>query len=609
MSGGKKSKVPQNVDPQTKDCEAGQHCVSYNYTGPVTTHIYTVHQSPTNNGTNFFPFPTSGDHVFTTPPESPSDTHHSKTHTVTLSPHTSSLHGSMQSSQRCESTLPIPAKHTVTDYSLTSSNTTVCQPRCQKCDNHITENSTMSGSSDYNPLNSTVRRRCKVTEESKTNPLSSTTDNVDGDILQDLGNRLFDDVFPYRQLQRYYHGNTKEAIRIVTILFLLYQGLAVMLMSICENGGLLAMFRTDEKNRYTAIVCRLIAFTLRFLVRVVTPLCFTLHIPTMASKPPIPKIGLTRAQALPQIFKVHRYYSSEEEVVELLKDNHEQVFKKSEEMTKRRIRSMWIPMVNAAFLVILLLYLGAFLICESNVMKGGVCNSLDRTIIWIPFINYQIHVIIVIESCSLFVITLITGIAANCYYHENTIAKYAVTIGGEAVSIHHSVRRRWAVLDWYCAIMPIVLALVTLLSMSTGQPFTPALTHELDVSELVDWYFWIVVLTVLQFLAFSCNRMMKNACVLGFLLSVVFVCMVEVDISTIPYGSLLVLLYCGLSAMCSNLLLSVCVCYFRHAVETGHQSSWLWFVCSMFSLGLLFFSLVVTVYREVAHIASFVHVL
>ena len=467
----------------------------------------------------------------------------------------------------------------------------------------------MPGSNNYNPLNSVVHRRLRATEETETRPQSSTTGNEDRDVLQDLGNRLFDDVFPYRQLQRYYHGKTKEAVRIATIIFLLYQGLAVTLMSLCENGGILAIFRTDENNRYAAIVCRLIAFTLRFLVRVVTPLCFTLHIPTMASKPHIPKVGLTPAQTLPLMLKVHKYYSSEEEVVELLRDNAEQVVEKSEEMTKRRIRSMWIPMFNAAFLVILLLYLGAFLICESNVMKGGVCNSLNLTIIHIPFIDFQIHIMIVIESCSLFVITLVTGIAANCYYHENTIAKYAVTIGHEAASIHHSVRRRWAVLDWYCAVMPLVLSLVTLLSMSTGQPFTPVLTHELDVSELVNWYFWIIVLTVLQFLAFSCNRMMKNACVLGFLLSVVFVHTVEVEISTIPYGSLLVLLYCGLSALCSNLLFSMCVCYFRHAVETGHQSSWLWFVCSLLSLGLLFFSLIVTVYREVAHFASFVHVL
>ena len=333
------------------------------------------------------------------------------------------------------------------------------------------------------PLNSVWLRRRQLhkdTEKTNSRTYSSSTDNTDGGVLQDLGNRLFDDVFPYLQLQKYYRGKTKEAIRIAATVFLLYQILVVILMSICDNGGVLAMFRTDEKNRYTVIVGRLIAFTLRFLVRVVTPLCFTPHIPIMASKPHIPKIGLTCAQALPKVFKVHERFSSEEEVAELQK-NPEHVFERSEEMTKRRIRSIWIPMVNAAFFVIMLLYLGAFLIRESSVMKEGVCTSLlDRTIIHIPLIDYQIHIMIVIESCSIFLILLLAGIASNCYYHENTIAKYAVTVGGEALSIHHSVRRRWAVMDWYCAVMPLVLFSVTLLSMSTGEPFTPALTHNLS---------------------------------------------------------------------------------------------------------------------------------
>lgn len=428
--------------------------------------------------------------------------------------------------------------------------------------------------------------------------------NNQKDVLQDLGYHLFD-TFPYCHLQTLYHGKTKEALRILVIIFLLYQGMSVMIMSLCENGGLFSMFKTDEKDRYSAIVCHLISFTLRFLLRVVTPLCFSWHIPIMASKPLIPRIGLTRAQALLRVFKVHETFSSEEEIAEL-QESPENVFERSEEMSKRRIKSIWVPMTNAVFLVTLLLYLGAFLACESNTMKGGVCKCLDRTIVILPLVHVQIHLLIMVESFSVFVTMLLAGIAANCYYHENTIAKYAVTIGKEAESVHYLVRRRWVVMDWYSMLMPLVLASVTLFSLSTGQPFTPAPNHRPEANELVDWYFWIINLTVLQYLGFSSNRMTKSACLWGYLLSAVFVYWVEVEVINVPYGSILVLLYCGLTAISFNLLYSQCVCHLCHAQETGSLSSYVKCVCCVLSLCVLMVSLVVTVYREVAHLATYV---
>ena len=435
-------------------------------------------------------------------------------------------------------------------------------------------------------------------------PSQQDTSNDQDDILQDLGNRLFD-VFPYFQLQTLYHGKTKEAIRIMVIIFLLYQGLSVMIMTLCEDGGLSSMFKTKEQDRYSAIVCRLIAFTLRFLLRVVTPFCCTWHIPILASKPSIPKTGLTQQQAIPRMFKVHRAYSSEEEVDELQRDP-KTVFEQSEEMTKRRIRAIWIPMTNAVFLVTLLLYLGAFLACESNTMKGGVCSSLDRTIVTLPLVHTQIHLIIWVDSFSVAVTLLLVGIAVNCYYHENTIAKYAVTIGKEAESVHHSVRRRWVLMDCYGLIVPYILASITLLSLSTGQTITPAPSHQPEAYELVDWYFWIINITVLQYLGFSCNRMTKMACLYGYILSAVLVYWVDVEVTKVPYGSVLVLLYCGLTAICFNMLYSLATCHLRHARETGSLSSYIRCVFCILSQFLLIVSLVVTVYREVAHLATYV---
>lgn len=438
----------------------------------------------------------------------------------------------------------------------------------------------------------------KLSARAKTNKENKTS------TVQDIGNRLFDDVFPYHHFRKFYHGRTKELIRIVVILYLLYQGMSVMIMSLCENGGLLTAFKAEETDRYTALVCRFVAFTLRFLLRVVTPLCCTLHIPIIASKPSIPRISLSPEQAVLQMIKIHERFSSEEEVTELRGSSLKTVFDQSEEMTKRRIKSIWIPMTNAAFLVAMLLYLGAFLLCESNTIKGGVCSSLGQTILTLPLLNFDIHLIIVVESCSVFIALLLAGIAANCYYYENTISRYATVLGKEASSLHDSVRRRWVVMDMYAILLPFVLAFVTLLSFSTGQPFTPVPRHPLEVNELINWYFWIINLTFLQFLGYSCNRMTKYACLCGYALSIVLVYSVEVDMSLVPYGSILVLLYCGLAALCFNLLYSLCLCHWCHARETGSLYSYTWFVCCVLSLLVSKISLLVTVFREVVHISN-----
>lgn len=430
----------------------------------------------------------------------------------------------------------------------------------------------------------------------------STTCNYQINIIQEMGNRLFDDVFPYRHFRKFYHGRTKELIRIIVILYLLYQGMAVMIMSLCENGGLLAAFKVEETDRYSALVSRFIAFMLRFLLRVVTPFCCVLHIPIISSKPSIPKINLSLAQALPKMLKIHKKFSSAEELTELLASSDQTVFSQSEEMIKRRIKAIWIPMTNAAFLVAMLLYLGAFLLCESHTIKGGVCNSLGQTILTLPLLNFDIHLLIVVESLSVFIALLLAGIAANCYYYENTIARYATIIGKEASSLHSNVRQRWFVMDMYALLLPFVLGSVTLLSFSTG-PLTPTPTHPLEVNELINWYFWNLNLTVLQFLGLSCNRMTKYACLCGYALSAVLVYSVEVDASLVPYGSILLLLYGGLSAISFNLLYSLWLCYFCHAKETGSLVSYGWCICCVLGLLVSKISLIVTVYREIVYIS------
>jgi len=119
-------------------------------------------------------------------------------------------------------------------------------------------------------------------------------------------------------------------------------------------------------------------------------------------------------------------------------------------LIKRRIQ-LWMAMLHALFFTILLLYLGAFFVVEQKIMKGGVCNFVDSTII--TLFGVRIHFIVVFECISIFVIVLLMGIVKDCYSYENRIAAIAAIIGGNAKKVQEEIRRRWEILDEYCYVM------------------------------------------------------------------------------------------------------------------------------------------------------------
>jgi hypothetical protein len=125
--------------------------------------------------------------------------------------------------------------------------------------------------------------------------------------------------------------------------------------------------------------------------------------------------------------RVHTCFSSEEEVAQLRSGSPQTVLSMSEEMAKRRIHSMWITATHSLLYTFLLVYLGAFYVCEQNTMKGGVCNFLSVTIIHIPWLNFNFH--FVIAAISVFLTILIFGIVGDCYHYENRIATYTTIIG------------------------------------------------------------------------------------------------------------------------------------------------------------------------------------
>ena len=426
------------------------------------------------------------------------------------------------------------------------------------------------------------------------------------DELHHLGARLFD-VFPYGFIRRHYSGFRKELVWYLVLVLFIYQALSAGLMSICEDNGFRAVFNSGEQNRYPEIVNRFLKFSLRMTFRVVLPLICAIHLPILATLPKIPKTNLSTEKTIERLMKVHEKFSSAEEVM-LLRSRPAMrlIVSKSEEMAKRFIRSTWITIAHTFLLVFLFIYLGAFYVCEQNTVRGGMCSFLSVTIVHLPFIDVDFHFIITVESSSILLNSIIFGVVADCYHYENLIATYALTIGGEAEKLYVEIRQRWVVMDRLVCTMPLVMAAILVLSISTGKPFVSTPINTIQASDLADWYFWILVLTTIFFLGTSSNRTMKKACIGSCVIAAGLVFAVHVEVSHIPYGSVMVLLYTLMSSFILNLLYSLCRCYHSNARSGGTCSRWFPFVGIISLMLLLTVSLVVVIYRELCHFSLFV---
>lgn len=425
--------------------------------------------------------------------------------------------------------------------------------------------------------------------------------NRQDDELDQLGRRLFD-VFPYYFIKRHYGGLKKEILRSFLVIFFIYQALSAGLMTICEDGGVRAIFHSGEVNHYPEVINRLLKFSLRIIARVVLPLCCSLQLPVLATTPAIPEANFSKEDAIRGLMRIHKQFSSEDEIM-LLRNTPNMVISMSEEMAKRRIRSMWITITHSFLLIFLLLYLGALYVCEQNTMRGGVCSFLSVTIFHVPFLGVNFHLMIAMESLTILINFLIIGAVGDCYNYENRIATYAVIIGGKARKLFQEIRRRWVVMDRLVCAMALTMAAILALSISTGRPFVSTPIQAVQASDLVNWYFWIIVLTVLMFLGNSSNRMAKSACIGGYVIAAVLIFTVEVETSHIPYGSIMVLVYTLTSAYILNHLYCLGRCYYSN---TSSCTGWFPFASIVFLIFLLSASLFITIYREVSLFSLFV---
>lgn len=430
------------------------------------------------------------------------------------------------------------------------------------------------------------------------------------DLLHDLACRLFN-TLPYR-IFSHYRGWNKVLFRYFFTFFFLYQGLAMFLVTICEDGGFKAVFQSQESMHFE-VLHRLVLFSVRVGGRIFTPLFCFFQLPTIATTPSVPTTRIQRDEAIKKLVSLHNHFSSAEEVAEI-KNDPSKAFEKTEEMVNRQMnfRSLLVTVLNAFLFTYLLFYLGGFSVAKDKIMKGGICNMeiLDSIVVPIPFFSTHIHLLVLFECISFSVICLLIAIVKDFYCYENRIAIYTVMIGGETRKLYDEIRKRWRSLDFHIYLAPLGLFMFLQLSIISGKAFTPKPSHEFDASHLVTWYFWMSVLSVLKFFSVAPRRMAKVTSLIGYLIVIIFICTTKFNVAvTIPSSgaSATMLLYICHACFLFNLHSSLQQCHYHHHRETGNQTSHLLKWLSAAYRFALPVCIIIAVYREVTHFAQFLY--
>lgn len=423
------------------------------------------------------------------------------------------------------------------------------------------------------------------------------------DALQEFGRRLFDTA-PYNLVQKFYNGTSREIIILVLATFFLYNGLRCVLQTMCEDGGFTKISVRSESTP-GEVVRRLTLLSLRVLTVVVTPLCCCLHIGSIASKPWIPRTTFTPEAAVERMMRVHRNFSPHYEV-KFIQAEPRRVYQTSETMTKRHINSIWMSIVYVVLFAALLSYIGGVKLVARKFTEAGVCQIVTASLVHVPLLEDDIHILMVLDLFLMFAVLISVNMLKDYYYYENRIAVFAVTVGGEAEQLYREIRRRWVVLDWYSYLAAIAISCGTCVLASVDQTLVPDPPMKLHPEHLLNWCFWISVLSVLPCLGLSSNRLVKKTSLPAFLLIAFLLRVVNVNIDAIPPESLEVFYLLGGAVMVLCLLQSLSVCHYHHYQNKRKTSSLVHFLVCLALMLILSLSVIGAIYRETVHLARFV---
>ncbi len=372
-----------------------------------------------------------------------------------------------------------------------------------------------------------------------------------------------------------HHSTLKGAVLFLYLAIFVYHFLAMMLLTMCEDGGFQTIF-DPRHNTYSMIVHRIVMFLLRIVGRIVTPGCCLAQ---------LHKLSSCQKLRLPK-------YSD------------------STNMEKMDVYSMLTVVFHTVVFMGLLLYLGAFFLAEEKIVMEGVCNLevINSAIVVLPWINVQILLTLLLESISIFLCILLVAITTEFYSYENRVAKSL--IGSESSkNLHIIIRDRWIILDIYCYATPIVFLFFWLASYTTGIPFTPDPPRDIEAADFATWYFWVFILSALTLFASSRNTFFKCLCVIVHMFAVTFAVLISPinGISIEPIcASIIVLLFMTVCSHAANILYCVQKYHYRCWRATKSRASFAGMAYCIFSIVLLAVLCLATGWRRVNHLGQFV---
>ena len=375
------------------------------------------------------------------------------------------------------------------------------------------------------------------------------------EVIHVLAPSLFVKEYPYKL----FLGNF-WILEPIIVLFLAFQTLSSIFITLCENGGAYAVFH--DGLDISEFINRVILLLLRILVRVAAPFVFYRQICSMAEAEKALQIRIKKEDyALPSPKPV---------------PNHKRV-------------TLWSITSHAVLFSIILLYLDAFLTAENRLNGNSIC--IKR----IFQVQIGMRLFVFCDYLSSFFILMLVGLVKDCYCIENRLST------ANDSKYFDIVRRRWYRIDFFCYAIPLLLTLFSVISLGYNRSISPV-PPELDASELEIWCFWLISLSLLLFFGSSTNWTARIVTVVGSILALCcaffFTVVLGVEKVTFPPGCVVILIFCHISMTTINLLYCLTKAHGRHK---KHKSKRFWF--SLTCLVLLTISMFAIVVREVITLA------
>lgn len=339
---------------------------------------------------------------------------------------------------------------------------------------------------------------------------------------------LFQTMAPYK----YFH-RSHWIFDVVTAVFIVYQAVASILITLCEEKCLHRVFGNGLD--YAELVRRLCIFALRSLFRVVLPTVFYIQLYLMAEGER----------------KYLESCCSEGQSI------HKLSAQKQKSVTKHRPVSvtLWSIVLHALFFSVILFCVGVLLYDEDGLIEKTVCIKLylktESPLLSSPQI-FQLF-----DCLAVFFMQIIVGILKDCYGLENK---------SEAAKKYYNImRKRWILIDIFCYLTPLFLFVFTLLMIACGSHLLPKPSiEEMDLNTQIMWCFWTLALALLQYCGTVTRKFFKVLCIVAHVACLSLICIVLTfgEEIRIPPGSGVILLYTTMAVTVFNFLLGLTRCHY-----------------------------------------------